>query len=625
MRVVERKSRLDWHRCRIPVIYPSLSGDSVSYCTSEMLETDSMCNYGLEPLGVSEAVCGPFSAFTEEMSYEYGGSVIYSNEILEWLRDFDRYYTILYSGGCKYRYDSAEEAYLARNGTRRGIESYIEMDDTFRKRGGYMFYTWLLTSFAGAIDFRVAYDVMGTIPQEEWNDIMDKMDSYIVYYYDMSRMYSRLSYLDEKYYGKNCKTEDDCCECEEYGRLGGRTMLEVLEFWMGIIKDSLPIVNEIISRGYDGLVNYEVIRFPLVRQQQELGDLYPMVTQYIEGEEYSLSGLTEYNGMVYIKTSDGDGSVPSSDTSGWENYYLFLFDNGLIPGEGGGIVSGTTESRLDDFRNERTSVDLMGNELPGWFKVDSSSAFVSPDEGAVLLLPYSLGKVANEKLYTSEEFGEVYTGDILYKITVFAKNGSGRRISDHVDELVYDTSDDVDVSDAVDSMNEYVTENPDTTDGNVYCEFNYKCGVIYEYINGRPSIIDESGIVEYKEEAVLSRQTCLYYISPSESFPLVYYRVDRTSEDVLSSDGSHYMKRQVSYFEKKPTTEDLTKKYAAPGFRKEELIGYSGSETVTGNIYIDRGYATVTDRHLRIAEVHSADAVSSYGNGIFSEIKSDNF
>jgi hypothetical protein len=41
---------------------------------------------------------------------------------------------------------------------------------------------------------------------------------------------------------------------------------------------------------------------------------------------------------------------------------------------------------------------------------------------------------------------------------------------------------------------------------------------------------------------------------------------------------------------------------------------------VTDNIYIDRGYATVIDRHLKVCEVNSLDELITYGNGSFEVI-----
>ena len=43
-------------------------------------------------------------------------------------------------------------------------------------------------------------------------------------------------------------------------------------------------------------------------------------------------------------------------------------------------------------------------------------------------------------------------------------------------------------------------------------------------------------------------------------------------------------------------------------------------ENLTNNIYIDRGYATVLDRHLRLGEISSLEALEKYGNGSFNLI-----
>ena len=58
----------------------------------------------------------------------------------------------------------------------------------------------------------------------------------------------------------------------------------------------------------------------------------------------------------------------------------------------------------------------------------------------------------------------------------------------------------------------------------------------------------------------------------------------------------------------------------SPAIRKEELLGYSMPETLTNNIYIDRGYSTVLDKHLKMGEISSLEALEKYGNGSFNII-----
>jgi hypothetical protein len=62
---------------------------------------------------------------------------------------------------------------------------------------------------------------------------------------------------------------------------------------------------------------------------------------------------------------------------------------------------------------------------------------------------------------------------------------------------------------------------------------------------------------------------------------------------------------------------------ASPLLRKEELLPFWNTESPVDNIYIDRGYATALDRHLRIGEVGNYEQLEKYGNGIFRIFNAD--
>jgi hypothetical protein len=62
---------------------------------------------------------------------------------------------------------------------------------------------------------------------------------------------------------------------------------------------------------------------------------------------------------------------------------------------------------------------------------------------------------------------------------------------------------------------------------------------------------------------------------------------------------------------------------AYPLIRFEEFLPYQNVENTVDNIYIDRGYATALDRHLKMGEISNFDELEKYGNGAFQIFNSD--
>jgi hypothetical protein len=55
----------------------------------------------------------------------------------------------------------------------------------------------------------------------------------------------------------------------------------------------------------------------------------------------------------------------------------------------------------------------------------------------------------------------------------------------------------------------------------------------------------------------------------------------------------------------------------APIIREEYRVGVSAPENIKGNIYIDRGINSAFEKHLKLGEVASLEALENYGNNYF--------
>jgi hypothetical protein len=54
-----------------------------------------------------------------------------------------------------------------------------------------------------------------------------------------------------------------------------------------------------------------------------------------------------------------------------------------------------------------------------------------------------------------------------------------------------------------------------------------------------------------------------------------------------------------------------------PVFREEYKFGNSVLQNVDADIYIDRGINAAFEKHLKLGEVTSMEALEQYGNGYF--------
>ena len=56
---------------------------------------------------------------------------------------------------------------------------------------------------------------------------------------------------------------------------------------------------------------------------------------------------------------------------------------------------------------------------------------------------------------------------------------------------------------------------------------------------------------------------------------------------------------------------------AFPIFMEEYSLHMSAPQSVSGDIYINRGVNAALDKHLRLGEVTSLEALTQYGNGFY--------
>ena len=108
----------------------------------------------------------------------------------------------------------------------------------------------------------------------------------------------------------------------------------------------------------------------------------------------------------------------------------------------------------------------------------------------------------------------------------------------------------------------------------------------------------------------------------SISYPIYVYRLKQKEE--LIDDNSYnttYIDNLSSFTIKADRKYDNDYESSgdtkAPIIREEYRIGVSAKENIKGNIYIDRGINSAFEKHLKLGEVTSLEALENYGNNYF--------
>lgn len=195
----------------------------------------------------------------------------------------------------------------------------------------------------------------------------------------------------------------------------------------------------------------------------------------------------------------------------------------------------------------------------------------------------------------------------------------------------------------------------------IFCDVTYYIGATLRRKNGENyNLCYEDQInnygVEYVETVQFVKENREYYlrkpqninnIIPSRvndvsrhsiSYPIYVYKMEQLLEHVYDSqyDSSYEVpmanfRLDINIFSGNCDTfsqkysEDMVKHndlQVFPTFREEYRFGVSVIENVDSDIYIDRGINAAFEKHLKLGEVTSLEALGQYGNGYFKIMES---
>ena len=542
MEKINRKISLEDYTARFPVCYPSLTNGELYYVIPNREITDNLSNYGRIPLGISEvsiysantSISG-YSAFTEEMGEAYSGDVLSFSVLQRWFTEMIQYRDNLYSNVCHGKFTNMVDYYSAEF-TGGDIIGAEDLDARYTLHGGDAFYEWLINNYFILLDLNFEYTKNSAINEaftyQEWFDIITEVGTSRITYPYALELLAKLSSWYELYHDKqsSCNTTDTCCDCVDYWAMGGNTMYNLLGTWVSAVNANIAKNNGVVSQLAEDLYPEFDVSVVLKGKMEDYGNFSIFPKQYNPYLTY-LSGETcIYGDDVWLKTGDSDTKPPSGWTRYSDYYYSTKEHSGetisqsLIPD-----MSGRTISSLDSFVRKETTVDGLGNTMPGHFRPYSGSTVSAPAENSTLELPYETGMYSNVSIIEdgADVTKKTYFGDVLYSITFFCKDINGNVI-------VSFTSTSGDVTTKLNKCigaillndeNAQVEDDVLPTDGKIYADFTYYKGCVFKIDDN--SIITVSGETYLKcvDHCTLEKSSCQYYLSQTESYPVNYYYV----------------------------------------------------------------------------------------------------
>ena len=177
-------------------------------------------------------------------------------------------------------------------------------------------------------------------------------------------------------------------------------------------------------------------------------------------------------------------------------------------------------------------------------------------------------------------------------------------------------------------------------DGQLWCDITYYIGATIQKADSEYHLVRNlHNGVKYVDTAKVTKSVGSYYMNKYDAFTFNYYRLDRPDACTYLSDFNDTTSYANTYFEFKPyqyhygdskydneieKPDDTFKGWVdnnnmivAPLIRTEFNLGSSLPQIIDADIYIDRGVNSAFDRHLKLQEVRTLEALENYGNSYF--------
>ena len=342
----------------------------------------------------------------------------------------------------------------------------------------------------------------------------------------------------------------------------------------------------------------------------------------------------------------------SSNVCYVEGDFLVEVYHGDATPKQGDIIVGTCPSVLNLLESNDLLIDDIGNMIHGLYNV-SSFKTQQPPSGTVLELSYQVGNTNNVK-----QFSQTVTDD--FKSETLQSNYF---IGDIIDSMVFyfDCEDKAErdktrvtaTTSSLDAIKDSIKKKSDTIiylSDDISCDITYYKGATLRRDKGSDKLYRDTtkydGIkctetvrfplkaVTYGLEKRNGNVTPMgenNHSNSSVGYPIYVYELEQDITMIESDTYGTLYPTPLSNFEMKTCVWNgsswTTDKYddfekgngvnAFPVFMEEYSLHMSAPQSVSGDIYINRGVNAALDKHLRLGEVTSLEALTQYGNGFY--------
>ena len=331
-------------------------------------------------------------------------------------------------------------------------------------------------------------------------------------------------------------------------------------------------------------------------------------------------------------------------------------------------VIGTTASKITDLMSRNLLVDDIGNEIEALYDMGVRYNY-QPNENEVLEPIYQVGNVSSIVPYVNTNTDQnniegtinYFVGDIITKMVFYYKTSDG--LVGESTKVVCEINGDGDVlingviASGYTSLSAITKSTSGKTSGvtydeDIYCDITYYKGATLYRKEGKRFTIAYGNVsgysygVEYKECVNFVKENAEYYLkmknsdsipmfrndvgNHSVSYPVCIYKLKQhlttidsslygTRYDVALADfKSEINLRNASGETYSVYSSDLTpKEEVYPIFMEEYRIGTTSKQNIDSDIYIDRGINSAFEKHIKIGEITSLEALEQYGLNYF--------
>ena len=300
------------------------------------------------------------------------------------------------------------------------------------------------------------------------------------------------------------------------------------------------------------------------------------------------------------------------------------------------VIIGTASSKLLGLRSFNVMTDDNGNMIEALNTTPTKDTYnYQPSEGSELEPLYQVGNVACVSAFSlsyedyennkkkNEPSPIRHVGDIISSMTFYYADANGDKIIDTVKKVGGAIKSSLNaIQESTKKATEYKNNYPmEVVSDNVYCEIVYNIGatIVYDKAKASYSISGDSG-VEYTEIVEFEKVKTEYYLgNDSHSYPIYVYKLRQGDNPTAS------FTAPINVFDSGLTTtyssidgmDDYNGLDAYPTFQDAYNIGISSLPIVDSDVNIDRGNNAAFEKHLKIGEVTSLEALENYTNGYF--------